>query len=138
MDEIIAYCGLECGKCEAFLATQKNDRVELERVAQKWSEGNTKLTAEDVTCDGCFGKRVSKYARSGCLIRACGVEKKVKNCAYCGEYKCEKIAKFLQNSPTAAERLDTIRRSWVQFTNASEMPVEQTLLRYVLRLPRWV
>lgn len=142
MNEIIAYCGLDCGKCEAFLATQKNDRAELERVAQKWSEGDThthpKLTAEDVTCDGCFGKRLSKYARSYCAIRACGAEKKVKNCAYCGDYKCEKIAKFLQNAPAAAEKLDTIRRSWVQFTNASEMPVEQTLLRYVLRLPSWV
>jgi len=142
MDEIIAYCGLDCVKCEAFLATQKNDRAELERVAQKWSEGDThthpKLTAEDVTCDGCFGKRISKYARSYCAIRACGIDKKVKNCAYCDEYKCEKIAKFLQNTPTAAEKLDTIRRSWVQFTNASVISVEQTLLPYVSRLPRWV
>jgi len=111
MDEIIAFCGLDCGKCSAFLATQKNDRAELERVAEKWSEGDTKLTAEDVTCDGCLGERVSKYARSGCAIRACGMNKKVKNCAYCGEYKCEKIAKFLQNAPKAAEKLDAIRKS---------------------------
>jgi len=136
MNEIIAYCGLDCGKCEAFLATQKNDRAELERVAQKWSEGGAKLTAEDVTCDGCFGKRLSKYARSGCAIRACGIDKKVKNCAYCGEYQCEKIAKFLQNAPKAAEKLDSIRKSWTQLTNASGIPIDQTLLRYVLRLPR--
>ena len=136
MNEIIAYCGLDCGKCEAFLATQKNDRAELERVAQKWSEGNTKLTVEDVTCDGCFGKRVSKYARSGCAIRACGIDKKIKNCAYCGEYKCEKIAKFLQNTPKAAEKLDTIRKSWIQLTNVSGIPIDQTLHSYVLRLPR--
>lgn len=136
MNEIIAYCGLDCGKCEAFLATQKNDRAELERVAQKWSEGNTKLTVEDVTCDGCFGKRVSKYAQSSCAIRACGIDKKVKNCAYCGEYKCEKIAKFLQNTPKAAEKLDTIRKSWIQLTNVSGIPIDQTLHSYVLRLPR--
>jgi hypothetical protein len=138
MNEIVAYCGLDCAKCEAFLATQKNDRAELERVAQKWSEGGAKLTAEDVTCDGCFGKRVSKYARSNCAIRACGIDKKVKNCAYCGEYKCEKIAKFLQNTPTAAEKLDTIRRSWVQLTNVYGLPVDQTLHSYVLRLPRLI
>ena len=136
MNEIIAYCGLDCAKCAAFLATQKNDRAELERVAQKWSDGTTKLTVEDVTCDGCFGKRISKYALTNCAIRACGVEKKVKNCAYCGEYKCEKIAKFLQNTPTAAEKLDTIRRSWVQFTNTSGTPTEQALLSHILRLPR--
>lgn len=111
MSEIIAFCGLDCSKCAAFLATQKNDRAELERVAEKWSEGDTKLTAEDVTCDGCFGERVSKYARSGCAIRTCGLDKKVKNCAYCGEYKCEKIAKFLQNAPKAVETLDAIRKS---------------------------
>ena len=111
MSEIVAYCGLDCSKCAAFLATQKNDRVELERVAQKWSEGDAKLTAEDVTCDGCFGKRVSKYARSGCAIRACGVQKKVENCAYCSEYKCDKIGKFLQNAPKAAEKLEAIHKS---------------------------
>jgi len=136
MDEIIAYCGLDCAKCEAFLATQKNDRAELERVAQKWSEGDKKLTAEDVTCDGCFGERISKYARTACAIRACGAESKVKNCAYCDEYKCEKIAKFHQNAPTAAQKLDAIRSSWVQFTNSSTTPVEQTLLSHILRLPR--
>ena len=136
MNEIIAYCGLDCAKCEAFLATQKNDRAELERVAQKWSEGDTKLTAEDVTCDGCFGKRISKYARTACAIRTCGAESKVKNCAYCDEYKCEKIAKFQQNNPTAAEKLDAIRSSWVRFTNSSVTPVEQTLLSHILRLPR--
>ncbi len=138
MNEIIACCGLDCGKCAAFLATQKNDRAELERVAQKWSEGDTKLTVEDVICDGCFSKRVSKYARTGCAIRACGIEKKVKNCAYCDEYQCENIAKFLQNAPTAAEKLDTIRKSWVQLTDVSGIPIDQTLLRYVLRLPRLV
>jgi hypothetical protein len=138
MNEIMAYCGLDCAKCEAFLATQKNDRAELERVAQKWSEGGAKLTAEDVTCDGCFGKRLSKYARSNCAIRACGIDKKVKNCAYCGEYKCEKIAKFLENAPKAAKNLDTIRKSWVQLANVSGIPTDQTLHSYVLRLPRLI
>ncbi len=37
MAKIQAYCGLDCGECEAYIATQKNDRAGLEAVAKKWA-----------------------------------------------------------------------------------------------------
>jgi hypothetical protein len=33
MDKIIAYCGLVCADCPAYIATPANDREALERVA---------------------------------------------------------------------------------------------------------
>ena len=36
MDKIIAYCGLVCSDCSAYVATQANDQEALERVAAQW------------------------------------------------------------------------------------------------------
>jgi hypothetical protein len=38
MDKMIAYCGLVCTDCPAYVATQANDRDALERVAAQWRE----------------------------------------------------------------------------------------------------
>jgi hypothetical protein len=37
-DRIIAYCGLVCTDCPAYIATQADDRVALERVAAQRTE----------------------------------------------------------------------------------------------------
>jgi hypothetical protein len=34
MVKIQAFCGLDCGECEAYIATQKNDRPGLEAAAK--------------------------------------------------------------------------------------------------------
>jgi hypothetical protein len=31
---MIAYCGLDCSKCEGYLATQANDTKQIARVAK--------------------------------------------------------------------------------------------------------
>ncbi|MBN1875577.1 MAG: DUF3795 domain-containing protein, partial [Anaerolineae bacterium] len=40
MDKIIAYCGLNCAECPAYLATQANDMEALEHVAEEWRVAN--------------------------------------------------------------------------------------------------
>lgn len=40
MGKIIAYCGLDCGKCDAYLATLNNDEVLREKTAKAWAELN--------------------------------------------------------------------------------------------------
>jgi hypothetical protein len=35
---MIACCGLNCSKCEAYIATQENDDTKRARVAKKWSD----------------------------------------------------------------------------------------------------
>ena len=34
---MIACCGLDCSKCEAYLATQEDNDVKRAEVAKKWS-----------------------------------------------------------------------------------------------------
>lgn len=111
MDEMIAFCGLLCSKCGAFLATREDDDEKRTEVAKLWSkEYNTELKPEDINCDGCLseGENLFNYCKV-CEIRQCGKEKGALNCAYCDEYSCEKLEKFFQMVPEAKERLDEIR-----------------------------
>ena len=113
MQNMIAYCGIICNECPAFIATQKNDENEKKRLAQLWSSKEVPLLPEDIECDGCLleGKRLTKFCYV-CAVRKCAIEKGVENCAYCGEYICDKLDKLLKdlNVPEAKETLDKIKR----------------------------
>ena len=52
MDNMIAYCGLVCSDCQAYVATQANDPAALERVAAEWREAVMEGSAarEDGAC----------------------------------------------------------------------------------------
>lgn len=111
MDKIIAYCGLVCTNCPAYVATQADDRPALERVAAQWREDYSApdITAESIICDGCLahdGRHCSHCFE--CEIRACGVARDVANCAHCPEYACEKLEGFFGFATEARATLDGI------------------------------
>jgi hypothetical protein len=113
MNQMIAFCGLDCAKCEAYIATQANDDAAKERVAAKWRrEYNAPdITVASVTCDGCVTRagRLGGYC-SQCPIRACGVARGIANCAHCADYSaCDKLADFFKTVPDARVTLDGIR-----------------------------
>ncbi len=112
MTTLIAACGLDCAQCEAYIATQANDLLALERVAEKWSkEFNAPgLTAETIQCDGCMteGRKIGHC--SECKMRLCAIERGLANCAACPDYACETLAGFLQSVPQAKANLDALRQ----------------------------
>ena len=112
MDEMIAYCGLICTDCPAYIATQADDRAALEQVAAKWREefNAPDMTVESVICDGCVtegGRKCGHWYE--CDIRACGMERGVVNCAHCADYACDKLEGFFGMAPDARTTLDGIR-----------------------------
>lgn len=116
MDKLIAICGLACDECIAYIATQKNDDKMKQKVVEAWSSENWQLKLEDIDCDGCtIGKRLHKYCFK-CEVRACGLEKDVKNCAYCNDFSCEKLENYLSDFSTSSAQkakanLEQIRKS---------------------------
>jgi hypothetical protein len=110
MATMIAYCGLDCARCEAYIATQNNDRAALQKVAEHWTqEYKSPFTIETVICDGCTvvdGRHAGYCAH--CDIRACGSGRGVANCAYCPDYPCERLARFFASVPEAKSALDRI------------------------------
>jgi uncharacterized Fe-S radical SAM superfamily protein PflX len=114
MDRIIAYCGLACSECDAYVATQANDLEALERLAQRARDefGMPDATAESSMCDGCLaddGRQISYCAM--CEIRSCAVARGLTNCAYCADYACEKLEGFFAHATEARSVLDQIRAS---------------------------
>jgi len=113
MDRMVAYCGLACGVCGAYVATVNNDDEKRREVAAQWTEEyNHDFTAQDINCLGCTsdGKVVFSYCNS-CEIRKCARAKGVENCAYCDDYACERLAQFFESVPEAKKQLDAIRAS---------------------------
>lgn len=105
---MIAYCGINCRECPAYIATQKNDDNERKKVAEEWQKAfNPNIKPEDINCDGCTSNstRLFNYCKE-CKIRLCGIEKKVANCAYCPEYTCDKLTEFFKIVPNAKTTLD--------------------------------
>lgn len=112
MKEIIAYCGLICNECPAFIATEKNDRKQMKKLAREWSSENYKVSPEEVKCTGCHAesKVVFKFCIE-CEIRKCGIEKAIDNCGYCDEYPCEKLNIPFKNSIKNKIILDNIHEN---------------------------
>ena len=108
-DLFIAYCGLDCEKCEARLATVNDDNELRSKVAREWSELNSvEITPEMINCSGCRIDGVkTPYCDSLCPIRQCAREKKVETCGGCPEMEsCEKVGAIIGNNSDARGRLE--------------------------------
>lgn len=50
---MIAYCGIDCSSCKAFIATKNDDDDLRAEVASEWSEiYNTTINSHHINCDG--------------------------------------------------------------------------------------
>lgn len=108
MKNFIAYCGLDCEKCEARLATVNNDNELRKKVAVKWSKlNNITITSEMIICEGCRidGKK-TVFCDKLCPIRQCAMNKNYETCGNCNEMKnCKKIAMVISNNVEALKNL---------------------------------
>lgn len=108
MEELIAYCGLDCQKCDARIATLNDDDTLRKKVAQLWSELNgVEITPEMINCAGCCVDGVkTPYCSDMCPVRKCAVSKKLRTCGNCEEMEqCEPVGMVISNNPQALENL---------------------------------
>ncbi len=88
---MIAYCGLECLECKAFIATQADDDRLRADCAQAWTyEFKYNVRPEQINCDGCKADGRKFFVCKMCAVRKCAQERKVENCTLCTDYACEK------------------------------------------------
>ena len=112
MARILAFCGLDCGECEAYIATQKNDRAGLEATAKQWAQqfGGKEMSPDMCICDGCSsGKRTSKAHAATCAIRLCASARGVTTCAHCQDYGRDTLKGFFAFAPVLRDKLEAIR-----------------------------
>ena len=108
----IAYCGIVCSDCGAYIATIKNDDKLRQAQAEKWAKQYNIpiMKTSDVNCTGCNSKGVRMGHCAACEIRTCAVEKGLKSCGYCATYPCAKLEAVIKHYPAAREALDAIKK----------------------------
>jgi hypothetical protein len=111
MAEMIAFCGLDCHQCGAFLATRDDNDAQRREVAAIWSrEHGSDLRAQDIDCEGCVSEGGVLFSHCDvCEIRRCGRERGIANCAFCSDYPCTRLSEFLSLVPESKTRLDSMR-----------------------------
>lgn len=112
MKQLIAYCGLDCEKCDARKATLNNDNALRTKIAKLWSDLNgADITPEMINCEGCRVDGVkTPFCNSLCPIRQCAL---VKNCETCGNCKnidgCKTVGMVIANNAEALGNLKSIK-----------------------------
>jgi len=109
-ERMVAYCGIVCTDCDAYIATQAEDMEALQEMAAKASgQLGIEMTAADGMCDGCkatTGRQIG-YCHD-CGVRSCAVQKHVETCAHCTDYPCDVVEGFSTPGTPHRATLDQI------------------------------
>ena len=94
MKYVLGYCGVECSKCPAYIATINNDNELRRRYATEQSEFyGIEILSERINCVGCLEDGEHLGYCSMCEIRRCCRDRGLETCAECDEYVCEELEK---------------------------------------------
>lgn len=108
MKKMIGYCGLDCEKCDAYLATIHDDQALREKTAKLWAElNNAPILPEHINCDGCrVDGRKTVFCDQLCEVRRCALQKGAATCGDCQDLeKCQVVGAIFANNPAALENL---------------------------------
>ena len=108
MRNMIAYCGLDCEKCDAYLATINNDQALREKTAKLWAElNNVPILPEHINCLGCRVEGTKTvFCDSLCAIRKCALNKGIATCGECSDLEsCPTVGAILENNPSTLKNL---------------------------------
>lgn len=108
MDKMIGYCGLDCNKCDAHIATINNDDALREKTAKLWAElNNAPITADMINCMGCRVDGVkTPFCDFMCEIKQCAQKKEMETCGSCSKKNdCKTLDSILSNSQEAKDNL---------------------------------
>ncbi|MBW2322735.1 MAG: DUF3795 domain-containing protein [Deltaproteobacteria bacterium] len=86
--ELLAPCGLYCGVCGVYIATNDENQKFKERLSTVYN-----LPPDQIKCQGCLSDERFVYCRV-CSIRTCALEKKYEGCHQCHDFPCELIDAF--------------------------------------------
>ncbi len=110
MNRLIACCGLNCEKCDAYIATINNDDELRRQTAEKWGQMyNAQLSMESINCMGCRGEGVHFAHCHECKIRNCAAGQGLETCGDCSSFDtCKLLEPVKEYSPETIENLKNL------------------------------
>jgi hypothetical protein len=94
--KLLAPCGLYCGVCAVFCATEDNNEKFRERLLGVYKgklPNSENLTVEDIRCEGCLSEQPFLYCKA-CPIRECSKSKGYTGCHECDDFPCPYVEQF--------------------------------------------
>jgi hypothetical protein len=98
---LASACGLYCGACGVYQATQENNTEKILHYAMVLNQ-----SFNDTLCDGCGAERKSLHCTKICNFIDCKKQKGVNFCADCSEFPCQALNEFKLKMPHRAEIID--------------------------------
>lgn len=111
-ENLVASCGLYCGACPMYLATQEKDEQRLASIQKQFGSGPMKLSKDDLLCDGCLGGgRLASFCRKCAIRESAAAKTKTRRCSECAEFACSRITAFNNDGMLHhAEVLENLRQ----------------------------
>lgn len=108
MQNNIAYCGLDCEQCDAYIATLHDDQALREKTAKLWAELNhAPILPEHINCQGCRADGAKTvFCEQLCAVRRCALQRGADTCGDCPEMEsCPTVGAIFANAPQAKKNL---------------------------------
>ena len=102
---LVAVCGLYCGSCGIYLATQENNKEKLLKYALVLNQ-----SLNETLCDGCRAARKSAHCSRMCSFFTCIQNKGIEFCGACPEFPCKVLTDFQSRMPHRVEILESLNR----------------------------
>lgn len=119
-NQLIGCCGLDCEKCDARIATIKDDNALREKTAALWTKLNgVTITSEMINCTGCRIEGVkTPFCDKLCPVHNCVRKNGLDTCADCPKMDgCQTLGRIAANSPVVLENLNKLREETTEKGN---------------------
>lgn len=113
----VSVCGLNCVRCDIFLAGHGNEDLRREIVEWFRKERNETIRPEQVNCEGCR-ECLAVHWSPDCRMMLCATRRGVQYCFQCEDFPCKDVNDFGSDGVTHHER--TVRN----MKRAKEMGIE--------------
>jgi len=89
----ISVCGLNCAKCDIYLAAHGNERLRSEIIEWFKKECNKTIKPEQIRCEGCRGP-LNVHWSSNCKMMLCAKKRGFQYCFQCEDFPCTSVSEF--------------------------------------------
>ena len=89
----IAVCGLNCARCDIYLAYHGNEKLRDEIIEWFKKERNETVKPEQMRCDGCRGP-LDVHWSSECKMMLCARKRGLQHCFQCDDFPCTSVNEF--------------------------------------------